>query len=221
MATVSLRGQIRTACGKGAARKLRARRLIPGIVYGGQSGPIPVSIDPRELAKALATGAGENVLIALSLAGDGERETTVILKELQRDPVRGEPLHVDFLEISMKRKLRVQVPLHFVGEPTGVKNKGGVLEQHLREVTVECLPGTIPDHIRVEVSHLDLGDSVHLRDLVPPAGVRVLGDGARPVASVLAGAAAVEEAVPAEAKPAEPEVVGKKEAKQEPAKAEG
>ena len=214
MAGVSLKGQIRTGLGKQEARKLRSQRLIPGVVYGGAVGPVPVTVDSLELTKALGTGAGENVLITLSLAGDGGRTTTVILKELQRDPVRGGPLHVDFLEISMKRKIRVQVPLQCVGEPTGVKNKGGFLEQHLREVTVECLPGAIPDQIRVEVSHLDLGDAIHVRDLTVTADVKVVDDGTRPVVSVLAVAAVAEEAAPAEEKPAEPEVVGEKETKE-------
>ena len=214
MAGASLKGQIRTGIGKQVARKLRSQRLIPGVVYGGPIGAVAVTVDPLELTKALGTEAGENVLITFSLAGDGERTTTVILKELQRDPVRGRPLHVDFLEISMKRKIRVQIPLQCMGEPIGVKNKGGFLEQHLREVTVECLPGAIPDQIRVEVGHLDLGDSIHVRDLTTTAEVKVVEDGARPVVSVLAVAVVAEEAAPAEEKPAEPEVVGKKEAKE-------
>ena len=215
MADVVLKGQIRIGVGKEAARKLRQQRLIPAIVYGGAVGPVPVAINPLDLAKALATGAGENALITLSLTGGGERATTVILKELQRDPVRGEPLHADFLEVSMKRKVRVQVPLQFVGEAIGVKNKAGFLEQHLREVTVECLPGAIPTQIQVEVSHLDLGHAIHVRDLTVSGDVRLLEDAARPVVSVLAPRAVVEEAaVAVEEKPAEPEVVGKKEAKE-------
>jgi large subunit ribosomal protein L25 len=213
MSGVSLKGQIRIGRGKEAAKKLREKRLIPGVVYGGTAGPVHVTIDPLELAKALGTHAGENALITLSVAGDGERTTTVILKELQRDPVRGEPLHVDFLEISMKRKIKIQVPLRFVGEPIGVRDKGGFLEQHLREVTVECLPGAIPDQIQLEVGSLDVGDSIHVRDLRPPEGVKIVEDAERPVVSVLAVAVVVEEAPPAEAKPAEPEVVGRKEAK--------
>jgi large subunit ribosomal protein L25 len=215
MAEMLLKGQIRTGLGKQAAKKLRRQRLIPAVVYGGAAGPVPVTINPLDLAKALGTRAGENVLITLSLAGDGERATRVILKELQRDPVKGEPLHADFLEISMKRKIRVQIPLQFVGEAIGVKNKGGFLEQHLREVTVECLPGAIPGQVQVDVSHLDLGNAIHVRDLTMAGDVRLLEDAARPVVSVLAPRAVVEEAAPAvEEKPAEPEVVGKKEAKE-------
>ena len=215
MAEVVLKGQLRTGLGKQAARKLRSQRLIPAIVYGGAAGPVPVAVSPLGLARALGTEAGENVLITLSLAGDGERSTTVILKELQRDPVHGKPLHADFLEISMERKIRVQIPLQFVGEAIGVKNKGGFLEQHLREVTVECLPGAIPGQLQVEVSQLDLGDAIHVRDLTVGADVRVLEDPARAVVSVLAPRAVVEEVAAAvEEKPAEPEVVGKKEAKE-------
>lgn len=215
MADVLLKGQIRTGLGKGAVRKLRRQRLIPAVVYGGATGPVALTINPLDLARALGTGAGENVLITLSLAGDGERSTTVILKELQRDPVRGEPLHADFMEISMKRKIRVQIPLQLVGEAIGVKTKGGFLEQHLREVTVECLPGAIPGHFQVDVSLLDLGHVIHVRDLTVGGGIRVLEDAARPVVSVLAPRAVVEEEkVAVEEKPAEPEVVGKKEAKE-------
>jgi large subunit ribosomal protein L25 len=226
MAAVLLKVRRRGGLGKGAARKLRAQRLIPGVVYGGAVGAIPVAVDPSELTKALGTGAGENVLITLSVSGDGERTATVILKELQRDPLRGTPLHVDFLEVSMKRKIRVEVPLRFVGEPAGVKKGGGFLEQHLREVTVECLPHAIPDEIRVDVSALDLGDALHVRDLVGSEGAKIVEDGARAVVSVLAPAAAKEEVLP-EAKPTEPELVARKEGKEtkegkeEPAKAGG
>lgn len=215
MADVLLTGQIRPGLGKEAARKLRRQRLIPAIVYGGAAGPVSVAINSLDLAKALATAAGENALITLSLEGDGGRATTVILKELQRDPVKGEPLHADFLEVSMKRKIKVQVPLQLVGEAIGVKTKGGFVEQHLREVTVECLPGAIPVHIQVEIGHLDLGHAIHVRDLTVSGDIKLLEDAARPVVSVLVPRAVVEEAVAAvEEKPAEPEVVGKKEAKE-------
>jgi large subunit ribosomal protein L25 len=214
MAEALLKGQVRAGLGKEAVKKLRHQRLIPAVVYGGAAGPVPVTINPIELAKILGTRAGENVLITLSLAGDGERTTTVILKELQRDPVRGEPLHADFMEISMKRKIRVQIPVQLVGEAIGVKNKGGFLEQHLRDVAVECLPGAIPEQVKVEVTNLDVGDSIHVRDLTVAEGVRLIDDPARAVVSVLIPRAVAEEApVAAEEKPAEPEVVGKKEAK--------
>ena len=216
MADTVLKGQVRMQTGKGIAKKLRRQQLIPAVVYGGTSGPMAVTVNPLEMAKVLRTGAGENVLITLSIEGDGERSRTVILKELQRDPVREGPLHADFLEISMKRKIRVQIPLRIVGEAIGVKLKGGILEQHLREVSVECLPGAIPSHIQVDVSHLDLGHTIHVRELTVEGDIRVLEDPARPVVAVMIQRVAAEEeaAAAAEEKSTEPEVVGKKEAKE-------
>ena len=209
MATVDLTGTVRTVVGKAEAKRLRRARRIPGIVYGGPRGPVPVVVNPRELLSAL--GAGENVLINLSLDGaDGSRTSMVILKELQLDPVRGRPLHADFQEISMERKIRVEVPLVLTGDSLGVKSKGGILEQPLRQLFVECLPLNIPERITVDVSGLDVGDAIHVRDLTVGEGIRILDDAGRVVVSVVAPAAE-EVAVPVEEKPAEPEVVGKRE----------
>ena len=202
MATVDLKGEVRTGVGKAEAKRLRRALRIPGIVYGGPQGPLPVTVNPSELLSAL--GAGENVLINLSLGGVAETETrTVILKALQIDPVKGRPLHADFMEVSMERKIRVEVPLILAGESVGVKGKGGILEQPLRQLFVECLPLNIPERITVEVSALDIGDAIHVRDLTVGEGVRILEDAGRVVASVVAPAA--EEVVaPVEEKPAEP-----------------
>ncbi len=210
MATVDLQGEIRTAVGKGEAKRLRRALRIPGIVYGGSQGPVPVIVNPQELLAAI--GAGENVLINLSLGRENEEQRRmVILKELQLDPVKGRPLHADFLEISMERKIRVEVPLALTGEPLGVKSKGGILEQPLRQLFVECLPLNIPERIPVDVSALDIGDAIHVRDLSVGEAIRILEDGGRVVASVVAPVA--EEVAPPveEEKPAEPEVVGRKE----------
>ncbi len=209
MATVDLKGEIRTAMGKGEAKRLRRARRIPGIVYGGSQGPVPVVVDPRELLAAI--GAGENVLINLSLGKEeaGQRHM-VILKELQLDPVKGRPLHADFQQVSMERKIRVEVPLVLTGEPVGVKSKGGILEQPLRQLFVECLPLNIPERIPVDVSALDIGNAIHVRDLRVGEAIRILDDGGRVVASVVAPVAE-EVAAPVEEKPAEPEVVGRKE----------
>ncbi|HSB70399.1 MAG TPA: 50S ribosomal protein L25 [Candidatus Methylomirabilis sp.] len=220
MATVDLKGQVRTTLGKEGSKRLRRALRIPGIVYGGPHGTIPVVVNPQELLSAL--GAGENVLINLSLStGAAAEEFTVILKQLQVDPVKGRPLHADFQEISMERKIRVEVPLVLTGESVGVKGKGGILEQPLRQLFVECLPLAIPEKIVVDVSALDIGNAVHVRDLTVDEGIRILEDGARVVASVVAPAAEEVAAVVEEEKPAEPEVVGKKEKEVEEAEAEG
>jgi large subunit ribosomal protein L25 len=218
MATVDLRGEVRTAVGTMEAKRLRRAGRIPGIVYGGPRDPIPVVVNPQELLSAL--GAGENVLINLSLGGrDGTHTCMVILKDLQRDPVKGGPLHADFLEISMERKIRVEVPLVLSGDSLGVKSKGGILERPLRQLFVECLPLNIPERIAVDVSALDIGDAIHVRDLIVGEGIRILEDAGRVVASVVAPAAE-EVAAPVEEKPAEPEVVGKKEKVEAEAEAE-
>lgn len=215
MQELVLKGQVRTQIGKEAAKKLRRQQLIPAVVYGGTSGPTAVTVNPLDMMKLLGTGAGENVLITLALDGDGEQSRTVILKALQRDPVRGGALHADFLEVSMKRKIKVQIPIKLVGEAVGVKIKGGLLEQHLRDVTVECLPSAIPTHIQVDISRLDLGHAIHVRELTVEGDVKVVEDPARPVVTVLVQRVAAEgAAAAAEEKPAEPEVVGKKEAKE-------
>jgi large subunit ribosomal protein L25 len=218
MATVDLKCEIRIKVGKEAARRVRQAQRIPGVVYGGPGGPIPVAVKPQDLLTALV--GGENVLINLSLAGGGGGQTrTVILKELQLDPVKGRPLHADFLEISLERKIRVEVPLVLTGDSVGVKGKGGILEQPLRQLTVECLPLSIPDRISVDVASLDIGDAIHVRDLTVGEGIRILEDSARVVASVTTPAA--EEVVaPVEEKPAEPEVVGRKEKEKVEAEAE-
>jgi large subunit ribosomal protein L25 len=219
MATVDLQGEVRTVIGKAAVKKLRRALRIPGVVYGGSRGPVSVTVNPQALQAAL--GAGENPLINLSLTGDGGRTAVVILKALQRDPVKGRVLHVDFQEVSMEKKVRVEVPLVITGEATGVKNKGGILEHGLRQLFVECLPLSIPERIVVDVSALDIGNAIHVSELRVGEDVRILEDGERVVASVVAPA--IEEAptaAPEAEAAAEPEVVGKKE-KEEAAAEEG
>lgn len=213
MATVDLQGELRTEVGKQVAKRLRRAKRIPAVVYGGQRGPIPVAVNPQELLAALESG--ENTLINLSLSGGTTPEISlVILKELQRDPVKGRPLHADFQAISMERKVRVEVPLVLNGDPVGVKYKGGILEHSLRLLSVECLPIDIPEKIVVDVSGLDIGNALHVRDVQVGEGIRILDDGGRVLASVSAPAAE-EVAAPVEEALAEPEVVGKKE-KEEP-----
>lgn len=215
MVEAVLKGQVRTQVGKEYAKKLRRQQLIPAVVYGGSSGPMAVTVNPIEMLKLLSAGAGEHAMMTLLLGEDGKQSKTVILKALQRDPVRGGPLHADFLEISMKRKIKIQVPIRLVGEAIGVKLNGGLLEQHLREINVECLPAAIPSYIQVDVSHLNLGHAIHVRELTIEGDIKVLEDPARPVVTVLIQRATAEEtAAAAEEKTSEPEVVGKKEAKE-------
>lgn len=175
-----------------------------------------LSVSPKALQGAL--GAGENVIINLQVKTDGGVETRkVLVKELQTDPVRGNPLHADFLGISMTRVIAVKVPVELMGMPVGVTGKGGILEHALWELEVKCLPTAIPERITLDVSALDLGDALHVKDLKVPEGVVVETDPGQVVAMVSAPRVEVEEPVAPEV-PTEPELVGRKA---EPEEAEG
>jgi large subunit ribosomal protein L25 len=185
----------RTGTGKGVARKLRAAGRIPGVVYGPGKPPTPVTLDPRALERVLhGSGSGMNTLIDLDVSG---LRRTVLVKELQRDPVRGAWLHADLYEVDLEKPIRVEVPLHFVGKAKGIEF-GGILDHAVRELEIMCLPRAIPDHIEVNVDSLEIGQSLHVRDLTLPEGVTLLSDPDLTVASVLLPAA-VEEAAPAAA----------------------
>lgn len=213
MENVELSAVRRTERRKGAAKRLRRAGLIPAVVYG-EGDPLLLSVSPKALQAAL--GAGENVIINLQVKTDGGVETRkVLVKELQTDPVRGFPLHADFLGISMTRVIAVKVPVELVGVPVGVSAKGGILEHALWELEVKCLPAAIPERITLDVSGLDLGDARHVKDLKVPEGVTVEADPEQVVAMVSVPRVEVEEVVAPEA-PVEPELVGRKAEAEEP-----
>ncbi len=160
-----LTAEIREGVGKGVARKIRSRGLIPGIFYGPRSKTIHLVLDPKELAKALQTEAGENVLIDLDIRTANQSERKVVMvKDLQLDPVKGRTLHTDFYEVTMDEIVTVEVPIHLIGKPEGTK-MGGILEQVRRSIEIQCLPGDIPKSIDVDVTALKIGDSIHVEDL--------------------------------------------------------
>jgi large subunit ribosomal protein L25 len=191
----SIVAEERIGTGKGANRKLRATGRIPAVVYGRGKPARQLTLDPSPLAKMLrASHSGINTLIDLKV---GPQETVVLVREIQRDPVSGRWIHADLFEVDLQKTIEVRVPLHIVGKPKGVEN-GGILDHPLREVEIECLPRAIPDAVEVDVSALDVGDSIHVRDLVLPEGAKMLSDGDLAVASVVLPKAE-EEAKPAEA----------------------
>jgi large subunit ribosomal protein L25 len=160
-----LMAERREEVGKGAARKLRARGLIPAIFYGSRSKSISLVVDPNELAKALQTEAGDNVVIDLDIRkGDQSDRKVVMVKDLQIDPLQRTALHTDFYEVTMDEMVTVEVPVHLVGKAEGTK-VGGILEQIRRTIQIQCLPGDIPKGIDVDVSPLKIGDSIHVQDL--------------------------------------------------------
>ena len=160
-----LTAEIRDGVGKEKARKIRARGLVPAIFYGPRSKTIPLVVDPKELAKALHTEAGENVLINLEIRkGDQADRKVVMVKDIQIDPLKRTALHTDFYEVAMDEMVIVEVPIHLLGKPEGIK-MGGILEQIRRVIEVQCLPTDIPKSIDVDVSSLKIGDSIHVQDL--------------------------------------------------------
>lgn len=209
MAEVTIQAVKRESTGKGAARKVRALKRVPGVLYGQGMDPVAVEVDRRDLINAFHTDAGMNVLFNIEL--DGEK-TTALAKDLQRDPIRGTLLHADFIKIDLKQEVEVEVPVHAVGEPAGVK-EGGVLEQPLFNVLVRCLPAEVPESINADVSALGIGDSIKVADLPSGATYEILTDSDSIVASVAAPISeaeleAMEAGVAPEEEAAEPEEAG-------------
>ena len=209
MEQVALEGFIRNPSGKGGARTLRRSGNIPAIFYGPGSETIPLQVVKSSLEKTLNKQTSENVLYQLTIKG-GEQETikTVMLKELQKDPIDRTILHIDFYEVSLFKEIDVTVALRITGKAPGVE-KGGILQEISRDLEIRCLPTNIPDHIDVEVSTLEIGDSVHAEDIQLPEGIRLLSDAHLTLVTVIPP---IEEKPAAEepAVEAEVEVAGKK-----------
>jgi large subunit ribosomal protein L25 len=167
---VKLKAEARPEVGRSAVRKLRARGFIPAVIYGGTAKPQPLQVSARDINAMMSQASGENVLVELEIGDDGQTRTALV-QEVQHSPVRGEIRHVDFQAISMDQMIEADVPLEAVGTAVGVKTFGGLLEQSLRALTIECLPGDLPDRITVDVSQLNIGDSIHVRDIQLPQGV--------------------------------------------------
>ncbi len=180
-----LTAERRSDAGKGVARKLRAAGKIPAVLYGQGLETTPLTVDSRELSHLLHGSAGSNVLVDLMV--DGE-EHLAIPREIQRDHIHSKFVHVDFLAVSRTETITVNVPVHETGDAAGVK-EGGVVEHHLREVQIECLPQDVPDEIVVDITDVELGDMVHVSDLVTPAGVTILTAPEDAVLSVVTPAA--------------------------------
>ena len=177
MEQIKLKASVREERGKQAANKLRKGGFVPAIVYHRGEEPVSISIVDKEITKILQSAGGENVLINLTIEKEKKAKSrSVIIKEIQQDPVKRSILHVDFNEISLTEKIQVDVEVVGVGEPVGVKLEGGALDHPLREVKVECLPTDIPKNIEVDVTGLKLNGSIHVSDLKVSDKIRVLTD---------------------------------------------
>ena len=165
---VKLTAERRTAIGRSAVRKLKATGSVPAVMYGAKEKPETLQVSKRDINALLSHAAGENILVELDIAG---KSHLALVQEVQHAPVGGAVLHVDFHAVSQDEVIQADVPLEPVGTANGVKNMGGLLEQNLRSLAIECLPRDLPDVIRVDVSALNIGDSIHVREIQLPAGV--------------------------------------------------
>jgi large subunit ribosomal protein L25 len=202
MAQVTLSARVRNTKGKGAARKLRQNKQVPAVFYGPHAAATMLSVSYSDLKTLVKSTSSENIILQLRIESEkGEETRSVMLKELQADPIKPVYYHADFYEIAMDKELTLNIALHLVGTPPGIA-KGGVLQHAKRELQVSCLPGDMVESLDVDVSALDIGGAVHAKDVVLPKGIRLLGDGEETVA-VVAAPAAVAEKVEAEGEVAE------------------
>lgn len=176
-----LRASRRTQSGKGVARKIRAKGLIPAVLYGGGEN-ISLALQPQELLKILS--AGENTIFQLELEGETAEDRKAIVRDLQRDPLKDTLLHADLYRISMDVELTVSVPIVLQGMSREVSDVGGVINQLLDELEIQCLPSLIPHELTIDVSHLGVGEVLHVRDLPVPQRIQVLADPDEVVATV-------------------------------------
>jgi len=204
---ITVRAELRAGRGKNDARRLRARGMVPLTIYGGEGEPITAAAPLAELAAILRSGAGHNAIFTLDVDGVGPNE--VMFLDRQIDPVKTRLIHADLRRLVKGQEIEVAVRIELDGEPVGVKDEGGILEQLLREVEVRCRPSVIPDAIHADVSNLGVHEVLHVSDLQAPEGVTVLTEPETAVATVaVVREEQVEERTPEE-EVSEPEVIGK------------
>ena len=217
-----LEAKSRNDAGKGVSRRLRREGSVPAVLYGSEIDSVKCSVDVKAFGSVMSEH-GRNAIVSLKVEGDSKEHSTIV-KEIQHHPVNWDVLHVDFQEISLTQAIVVDVAIHAEGTPIGVRNDGGILEQMLHDVEIECLPTNIPSELTFDVSDLSIGDSVHVSDLVAPEGATIVTEGERSVFAVAPPTVAKdttedEEGVGEEAEEmAEPELVderGKKDDEEE------
>jgi large subunit ribosomal protein L25 len=213
----------REAQGKNAARRVRKAGRVPATLYGADKPPLSISVDPKEIGVILHSATGYNTIFDLQLNGE---TTKAMIVDWQREPIKGALLHFDMKRIAMDKTLVVKVPLVLTGEAAGVKTEGGILEQVLREIELECLPADIPAHLDVDVSGLTAGQVLRVKDLPHTGSLHFLSDEEAPVAHIVyikevVVETPVEAGAEVAAAPAEPEVIKKGKQETEEAAAEG
>ena len=203
-----VQAQLRSGRGKNDARRARRDGMVPITVYGGGGETVAAVAPLRELAAILRSESGRNTIFTIEVDGAGASE--VMFHERQVDPIKGRLMHADLTRLVKGQKIEVTVPLHLFGEPFGVKEKQGVLEQIIREIEIKCEPRDIPDSIDVDVSGLDVHDVLHVSDIQVAQGIEILNDADLVLATVGIVREEVEAPAPVEGEePAEPELIGK------------
>ena len=174
---VKLSARPRDEAGRNAVSRVRARGAIPAVIYGGKDVTANLEVDKKDIENLLARAVGENILVQLEI-NDGQKTTSrlSLIQEVQHHPVRGEIIHVDFHAVSMNEEIDAEVVLEPEGEPVGVKTFGGLLQQSMRLLPIRCLPQNLPEIIVVDVSGLNIGDTLHVRDIKLPSGVTAVPD---------------------------------------------
>ena len=213
-----LKAHKRTLLGRNAIKQIKEKGLVPGVIYGSNQTPLPLQVDNRELSTVLAHASSEHILVQLEIV-DGNQSTTklALIQEVQHHPLKRGLLHVDFQAVSATEKITSSVPIETVGEALGVRTFGGLLEHSLRSLEVQCYPQDLPAVVRVDVANLNIGESLHVRDIQLPPGVEAITDGNLTAVSVVASRVGEEVTETAE-QPTAPEVISEKKVE---AKAEG
>lgn len=206
---LKLSAQTRSVVGRSAVNKIKAQGLVPATIYGGHDKPVNLSLNKREISTLLAHATSEHVLVDLEIAdGASKSSRLALIQEVQHHPLRRDVLHVDFHAVRADEKLHAEIPVEPFGEAAGVKNFGGILEIALHSLEVECLPKDLPELIRIDVSNLNVGEAIHVKDIALPAGVEARADGELTVVRVAAPKVEAEPAAGAAA--AGPEVIKEK-----------
>jgi large subunit ribosomal protein L25 len=202
MKSVPLKAFPRTQTRRGQVKQLRSNGRVPATIYGRQGAPQNLEINTREISDLIHHSISENLLVDLSIENDARAKRLALVQEVQHHPIDGKVLHVDFHEVAETEKVMVSVPVETTGEAAGVKNSGGVLEHVLFKLKVRCLPKDLPEQLLIDVTALEIGKTIHIGEITPPAGVEIIGDKKLPVVSVTAPRAEEEVAPVGEAKAA-------------------
>lgn len=169
---VKLSARPRAEAGRNAIKQVRARGAVPAVIYGSKNEPQNLEISVKDIERLLSRAVSENILVELEIQESGQTTNRLsLIQEVQHHPVRGNILHVDFHEVSMTEEIDAEIPLEAEGEALGVKTFGGLLEQSMRSLAIRCLPQNLPGIVTVDVSNLNIGDSLHVRDIKLPEGV--------------------------------------------------